>query len=263
MPMLARHPAAVKPRDSLRGRVALVTGAAGGIGRATARAFAREGARLVLVDRDRDALREAEAELAGDVVAFAADVTSAEAVEEYVGETVARLGALDVLFNNAGIEGEIAPIVEADAAAFDAVVAVNVTGVWLNLKYALRAMRTLGRGGSVVNTSSGLGLYGVRGMSAYVASKHAVVGLTKAAALEGAGHGVRVNAICPGLVDTRMMAALEQLGQVERPAYEAIVPMGRYGSADEVAELVVFLASERSAWLSGAAISVDGGTAAD
>ena len=250
---------------ALAGCVALVTGAAGGIGQATSRLFAGEGARLVLVDRNAEALLPLAAEIGGDVLTVGADVSSPVDVEGYIAAAVDRFGRLDILFNNAGIEGEVVPIAEASAEGFDAVTSVNVTGVWLNLKYGLRAMRASGAGGSIVNTSSGLGLHGYAGMGAYVASKHAVLGLTRTAALECAVDGIRVNAICPGVIDTRMMASLEiQSGDPKaRALIEQSIPIGRYGSPEEVAQLVLFLASDRSNWLTGAAIPVDGGTTAD
>jgi NAD(P)-dependent dehydrogenase (short-subunit alcohol dehydrogenase family) len=173
-----------------------------------------------------------------------------------------------VVFNNAGIEGQVAPIVEADEAAFDAVMAVNVKGLWLNLKHALTAMAALGNGGSIVNTSSGLGTTGIPGLGAYVASKHAVIGLTRTAALETARDGIRVNAICPGPIETRMMRSLEEQGMPADPArarevYADLVPLGRYGRPEEIAQLVVFLASERASFINGAALAIDGGSTAD
>jgi NAD(P)-dependent dehydrogenase (short-subunit alcohol dehydrogenase family) len=248
----------------LGGLTGIVTGAAGGIGQATSKALAREGARLVLVDRDGDAARGLAEHLPTEAVAVRADVTRPDDVEAYVRTATERLGGLDLVFNNAGIEGEVASVGDASAAAWDAVMAVNVTGVWLNLKFAIRAMLAGGRRGSIVNTSSGLGMRGAPQMGAYSASKHAVIGLTKAAALECAPAGIRVNAICPGTVDTPMMASLEK--KEGTPGYrqrtEQSIPIGRYGTPEEVAEVVVFLLSDRSAWMTGAALAVDGGRSA-
>ena len=249
---------------ALAGRAAVVTGAAGGIGQAASRLLAREGARLVLVDRDAERLGPLADEI-GAAQAIGADVTSPMEVEAYIASTVRELGGLDILFNNAGIEGEVVDTTGASAADFDAVTAVNVIGVFLNLKYGLRAMRARGTGGSIVNTSSGLGLHGYPGMGAYVASKHAVIGLTRTAALECAADGIRVNAICPGVIDTRMMRSLEDQSGVQdaRAVIEESIPMGRYGGPEEVAQLVLFLVSDGSHWITGAAIPVDGGTTSD
>jgi NAD(P)-dependent dehydrogenase (short-subunit alcohol dehydrogenase family) len=252
------------------GNVAIVTGAAGGIGSATAHALAAEGMRLVLVDRDEAALSAVAAGLPASASArvCAADVTNAAAVEAYVRHAVDDFGRLDVLFNNAGIEGEVAPIVEASEESFDRVLTINVKGVWLNMKFALRAMRAAGNGGSIVNTSSGLGHTGIPELGAYVASKHAVIGLTRTAALEVARDGIRVNAICPGPIETRMMRSLEEQGRPDDPEaahvlYQQLVPIGRYGTAQEVANLVTFLVSERASFINGAALAIDGGSTAD
>ncbi len=253
----------------LQDKVAIVTGAGGGIGGAVAAALAREGAKLTLVDRDRDVLDAAARRIggAGDPLVQAADVTCAVDVETYTAATVERFGRLDVLFNNAGIEGEVKPIVEAEETLFDRVLAVNVKGVWLNLKHALRAMTDAGNGGSIVNTSSGLGIRGLHNHGAYVASKHAVIGLTRVAALEAARDGIRVNAICPGPTDTRMMRSLEEQAAPDDPAsvhafLEGRIPLGRYGNPDEIAAAVVFLASDDASFVTGSVLVADGGRTA-
>lgn len=254
-------------------KVVLITGAAGGIGAATALAFAAAGARLALVDVSDARLRDVKAALAdagtaGDtILTFAADVSDEAAVRDYTNETVTRLGGLDVLFNNAGVEGEVTPSHLYDASDFDRVMRVNVRGVWLNLKHAAAAMMAIGRGGSIINTGSAVSLVGAAGIAPYVASKHAVLGLTRSAALEWATADVRVNAVCPGPTDTRMQRAIEDhMDGGYESAHELVmnlIPMRRYATPQEIAKVVLFLASDAASFITGAAISVDGGFTAD
>lgn len=252
----------------LEGKVAIITGAGGGIGRATAILFAAAGARLGLVDSDGDALKGVASELATTgadptrLLAVTGDVADATSVAGYVDDVVARFGRLDALFNNAGIEGPIATLDDYDDDDFDRVMRVNVRGVWLNLKAAVRAMRTAGCGGSIVNAGSGASLVGVPGASGYAGSKHAVLGLSRSAAVELAPEGIRVNTICPGPIDTRMMRSIEARGAIPRAKIEARVPMGRYGGPAEVAAIALFLASDASSYVTGAVVSVDGGMTA-
>jgi NAD(P)-dependent dehydrogenase (short-subunit alcohol dehydrogenase family) len=260
----------------LDGKRTLITGAAGGIGRATAAAFAREGALVALVGLDERELSELRDELAAqtgrdarDFPVLPGDVSESDDVERYFAEAAERFGGLDVLFNNAGIEGLVQPIQDYDDGAFERVMRVNVRGAWLNLKRAIRAMIP-SRGGSIVNTASGGALRGLPYMSAYVASKHAVLGMTRSAAVELGGSGIRVNAVCPGPVRTRMMESLaEQRAELKQTtveeshrAFAAPIPMARYAEADEVAETVTFLASDAAAFVTGTAIPIDGGRSA-
>jgi meso-butanediol dehydrogenase/(S,S)-butanediol dehydrogenase/diacetyl reductase len=261
----------------LRGKTAIITGAAGGIGHATSAVLAREGANLCLVDTDADALEELSLGLEAQgvertrIVCVTADVTNPLDVKEYIDHSIARFGCLDVLFNNAGIEGQVALMTDYDERVFDRVFDVNVKGVFLNLKYGISALLNQGRGGIVINTSSGLGLVGMASLSAYVASKHAVMGLTRTAAIEFGSEGIRTVAICPGPVDTRMMESLEgqaadrSAGGSRAASHDEFVqnsPMKRYARPSEIAELVAFLASDRAEYINGAAISIDGGSTA-
>ncbi len=251
------------------GKVALITGAANGIGRAAAVGFARHGARVVAVDRDASGAQATAGIIrqhGGDAIHVAADVTRADDVRGYVAAAVESYGTIDCFFNNAGIEGAVAPIAEYDEAVFDAVIAVNLKGVFLGLRHVLPVM--IGQGsGAVVNTASIAGLLGAPGMPAYVASKHAVLGLTKCAAGEVGNKGIRVNAVCPGPIDTRMIEDLQRQMNPEDPravkaSYEAAIPLERYGTADEVANVVLFLCSDLASNVTGAQYTVDGGRTA-
>jgi NAD(P)-dependent dehydrogenase (short-subunit alcohol dehydrogenase family) len=251
------------------GKVAVVTGAGNGIGRATAVAFAGSGAKVVLVDRD-SAGGEATAGIirqqGGDSRFVAADVTKSADVAGYVKAALDAYGRIDCFHNNAGIEGAWQHTAQYDEAMFDQVIAVNVKGVFLGLRHVLPVMLAQ-KSGAIVNTASVAGLVATPGMPAYVASKHAVIGLTKTAAGEVARSGVRVNAVCPGPVDTRMIHSLEQMINPRDPAmvgrrYQSAIPLGRYVTVDEIAATVLFLCSDLAAAITGAQYVVDGGRTA-
>src|SRR5215471_5751271 len=251
------------------GRVALVTGGGNGIGRATAVAFARHGAKVVVVDRDgvgAQATIGIIRQNGGEAIAVTADVTRSEDVKAYVKAALEKYGRIDCFFNNAGIEGKLAPTAEYEEAVFDAVIGVNVKGVFLGLRHVLPEMIRQGSG-AVVNTASVAGLVATPGMPAYVASKHAVIGLTKTAAGEVAREGVRVNAVCPGPVDTRMIHALEKMISPDDPdsvgkRYASVIPSGRYTTPEEIANMVLFLSSDLASNITGAQYVVDGGRTA-
>ena len=251
------------------GKVALVTGGGNGIGRAASAAFARHGAKVVVVDRDA-AGAEATAGIirqnGGDAIAVTADVTKSEDVKAYVRTAIEKYGQIDCFFNNAGIEGKVSATAEYDEAMFDAVIGVNLKGVFLGLRHVLPEMIRQGSG-AVVNTASVAGLVGTPGMPAYVASKHAVLGLTKVAAGEVARQGIRVNAVCPVPVDTRMIHALEEQISPGNAAavgerYQAAIPSGRYTTAEEIANMVLFLCSDLASNTTGGQFVVDGGRTA-
>ncbi|TCK22175.1 SDR family NAD(P)-dependent oxidoreductase [Pseudonocardia endophytica] len=251
------------------GQVALVTGGGSGIGRAACVAFAHHGAAVAVVDREVSAAEEtAELVRKADATALAlrADVTSSADVQGYVRRTVDEFGRIDCFVNNAGIGGTVAPVAEYDEADFAAVLAVNVTGAFLGLRHVLPRMIARG-GGAVVNTASVAGLVATPGASAYVASKHAVIGLTKTAAGEVARQGIRVNAVCPGPVDTGAMRRLEEQIAPDDPdgltaRNRAAQPTGRYSTPEEVANVILFLCSDLASNTTGAQYVVDGGRSA-
>ncbi|MBS4196612.1 SDR family NAD(P)-dependent oxidoreductase [Lederbergia citri] len=249
--------------ERLSGKVAVITGGAGGIGKVTAERFLKEGAKVVLVDLFEESLHKAKEELDsfGEVLTVQADVSKESDVESYVKKAIEHFGKIDVFFNNAGIEGKVAPLVDQKMEDFDKVISVNVRGVFLGLKYVLPVMTKQGYG-SVINTSSVAGLDGSPGVSPYIASKHAVVGLTKASAIEVANANVRVNSIHPSPVNTRMMRSLEEGLNVEQETLAQSIPLGRYGESSDIANLVLFLASDESAFITGVQYRVDGGMGA-
>lgn len=242
-------------------RVALVTGGSGGIGRATALALARTGAQVVVVDVSEAGGAETAQMIvaAGGTAQFMrVDVTDAQAVEQMIGATVASYGRLDYAVNNAGIDGLRARTADYPEDEWQRVLSINVTGVWLCMKYELKQMQTQGSG-VIVNTASVAGLVGFPGHSAYSASKHAVIGLTKTAALEYARRGIRVNAVCPGYTRTPMVERVfEQTPEMQAKVTQAM-PIGRIGTPEEIADAIVYMCSDSAAFMTGHALVLDGG----
>lgn len=247
---------------SFDNQVALVTGAASGLGLAAAKAYAQAGAAVVLADWHADTLAAAAEEVAalgGKTLAIRCDVADDAQVEAMVEQTVAAFGRLDFAYNNAGVQNVLAETADAPRDDYDRVMAVNLRGVWSCMKFELRQMRRQGSG-AIVNCSSLGGLVGGAQRGSYHAAKHGVLGLTKSAALEYAARGIRVNAVCPGLIRTPMADRMIADGQGD--ALEGMlkaVPMGRYGRAEEIADVVLFLCSPASSYVTGQSISVDGG----
>jgi len=248
--------------NKLKNKVAIITGGAGGIGKATAKLFLAQGAKVMLVGRTEQTLKKVIDEFDSPNIAYCvADVSKSKDTKNYVNETVSKFGEIDVFFNNAGIEGSSKSITEYPEDIFDQVIAVNLKGVWLGCQYVIPKMSD---GGSVIITSSVAGIKGFKGLGAYVASKHAVVGIMRTAALENADRNIRVNTIHPGPVNTRMMRDIEKEISPNDPkeakkAFEAGIPFGRYAEANEIAELVVFLASNESKYITGTMQVIDGG----
>lgn len=251
----------MNPTYDFTGRTAFVTGAGSGMGLATARAFADAGAAVTLTDVDPDTLAAAETELreAGHrVLAVRCDVSDEDQVADAVARTVDTFGSLDLAYNNAGIQSPTTDAADEPADVFDRVNAINLRGIWACMKHELAVMRTQGSG-AIVNCSSLGGLVGLPGRAAYHASKHGVIGLTRSAAVEYAPRGVRINAICPGTIETPMVTRMLDTGDLDRAQAEANQPINRLGTADEMAAAVLWLCSPGAAFVVGVALPVDGG----
>jgi NAD(P)-dependent dehydrogenase (short-subunit alcohol dehydrogenase family) len=253
--------------DNIRldGKVAVITGAAGVIGSATTRLLAERGARIVAIDRNAQDLKAVIGDLppSAQALAVTADVTREDDVADYVRATLDKFGTIDVFYNNAGVEGDIAPITKYSLETFRRVLDVNVVGVFLGMKHVLPVMLQHNKG-SIINTASIAGLIGSPDIAVYSASKHAVIGLTKSAAQECSATGVRVNCVCPGLIESRMLSSIiegRNPGNAPVPNDRIVerIPARRLGRASEVASIVAFLASDEASYVSGSAYTVDGG----
>ncbi len=243
------------------GQVALITGAAKGMGLAAARAFAKSGAAVAMADMDAEAVgKEAQAlvKAGGKALAVTCDVADEAQVRDMVAAAIRAFGRLDAAFNNAGIQSPVTDTAELESAEFDRVISVNLRSVWLCMKYELLEMRKQGSG-AIVNNSSLGGLVGLPGRAAYHAAKHGVLGLTKSAALEYGAKGIRINAVCPGTIDTPMVQAMFDSGNLTREFVAQTQPIGRIGRAEEVADTVLWLCSPAASLLIGQPIAVDGG----
>lgn len=246
---------------TLDGKVAVVTGGTSGIGRETAILFAKAGAKVVVAGR-----REAEGEETvakiraegAEALFVKTDVSIASDVQALIEKTTAEYGHLDIAFNNAGIEGPFGPIIRQSEEDFDRTISVNLKGVWLCLKYEIRQMLKQGTGGAIVNMASVLGLVGSAGVSAYTASKHGVIGLTKTAALENAKAGIRVNAVCPGFVETPMSDRTLRVPAARKYALSCH-PIGRLANSMEIAQAVLWMCSEHASFMTGESLVLDGG----
>jgi NAD(P)-dependent dehydrogenase (short-subunit alcohol dehydrogenase family) len=252
----------MKKNENYTGKVAFVTGAASGIGRATALAFAREGASVVVADISEQGNQETAhtiEELGGRAIAVRCDVTRTEDVKAALDKTVEAFGRLDFAFNNAGIEPrKAAPTAEYEEEEWNRIIDINLRGVFLCMKHEIPLILKQGRG-AIVNTSSGAGIIGIKGSPAYTAAKHGVIGLTKAAALDYAAQNIRVNAVCPGYIDTPMMGRFTGDTDEGRAKVIAEEPIGRMGKPEEIAEAVIWLCSDAAAFMIGHAMVIDGG----
>jgi NAD(P)-dependent dehydrogenase (short-subunit alcohol dehydrogenase family) len=247
--------------NEFQGKVAIVTGGTSGIGRAAAVAYAREGAKVVVAGRrvaeGEETVRLVRAQ-GGEALFVPTDVAQEAQVKNLIGRTLEQFGRLDFAFNNAGIEQVPTPLLEQTVETFDQVMDINVKGVWLCMKYEIPAMLKTG-GGSIINTSSGLGVVAMPGVEIYVASKHAVIGLTKSAALEFGKQGIRVNAILPAVIDTDMIQRFAGEKPDFRAQLTALHPIGRIGKSEEIADAAIWLSSSKSSFVTGHSLLVDGG----
>ena len=250
-------------------KTVVITGASSGIGEEAVKCFAKEGANVVLIGRRVDALEKTAKEAGlseGKYLIVPGDVSDEAVVKDFVGRAVEKFGGIDIFLNNAGIEGVIAPIADYPVDTFDSVVAINLRGCFLGLKYALQVMEKQEHG-VIVNMSSIGGLRGMPGTSAYVSTKYAIIGLTKTAAIEYAAKNIRVNAVCPSPVNTRMMRSIEAGGNAENPEamrdlYTSMIPLGRYAETSDIVKAIMFLASDQASFITGTTLTVDGGMCA-
>jgi NAD(P)-dependent dehydrogenase (short-subunit alcohol dehydrogenase family) len=246
---------------SFNGKVALVTGAASGMGLATARAFANAGAAVVFADQNESAAKEAAEQIVaqgGRAVAIGCDVADEKEVQGMIAKAVATFGRLDAAFNNAGVQSPLAETADASGEEFDRVNQINLRGVWNCMKYELQQMREQGIG-AIVNCSSLGGLVGIAGRGVYHASKHGVLGLTKSAALEYATRGIRINAVCPGIIETPMVTGMLASEPEAMKELMKEQPIGRLGKPEEIADAVLWLCSPASSFVIGHSLAVDGG----
>lgn len=240
-------------------KVAIVTGGSFGIGKATALAFARRGTRIVVADwiEDKSTMQQIQ-DTGASVIFVKCDVSKSNEVAEMINTALKTFGRIDFAVNNAGIEGETAPTHECTEENWEKTININLKGVWLCMKHEIISMLKHG-GGAIVNTASVAGLIGFPGLPAYVVSKHGIVGLTKTAALENAKKGIRINAVCPGVIKTEMIDRITGKDKVVEKQYEDMEPVGRMGKPEEVAEAIVWLCSDSASFVTGHALAVDGG----
>lgn len=253
--------------SSLHDKVVIVTGAAGGIGSAVARRLSQDGARVVAVDLNGAAAQRLVGDLPTDAIAVSADVASADDVDRYMTAALEGFGRVDGVHLNAAYAGKLVPLVDSEPDDFDKVISINVRGVYLGLRAAVRQLASQADGGAVVVTSSTAGIAASQLWGPYVASKHAIIGLARTAALEAARDGIRINVICPGFTDTDMVRATENVAdprdtRAARAMLENRVPMGRYAEPDEMAACVAWLLSDEASYITGATVAIDGGASA-